>query len=120
MPRLRAARARKLAPLTVCKQSVAGQRVAEPAPFIGQVSQPFSKRRIWRMLRLVVHPLRIRVRNLARPPFRGPKQGFQAQGSLALHSGRYHFLDSSSGIAAVPRICSASRRVNLAFHSQGH
>ncbi len=35
--------------------------------------------------------------------------------SLALHGGRYHFLDSSSFIAAMSSICSANSRFSFAF-----
>lgn len=37
--------------------------------------------------------------------------------SLALHGRRYHFFDSSSFIAAMSSICSASKRFSLAFSS---
>src|SRR5690606_32913826 len=44
--------------------------VAEPPPLIGQIPQPPAQGRVRRRLRLVAHPLAIRSRNLARPPFR--------------------------------------------------
>ena len=43
--------------------------------------------------------------------------GLQMRDSLALHGGRYHFFDSSSFIAAMSSIWSASKRFSLAFSS---
>ena len=91
--------------------------IAKPSAFVGQLTKAAAQLRVRSTLRPVADHLAICPDNLARPPFREPELGGQMRDRLALHSGRHHFFETSSFIAAKSSICSASSFLSFAFSS---